>query len=344
MNQLLKMLKYKRPAGSRTELEYIDRFIVPCGAKPDGFHNYILTIGDSPRTLFSSHTDTVHVSGGKQKLKYDKKKDVITSKGHDCLGADDTTGNWLMLAMIEAKVEGLYIFHREEECGGGGSTYIAMTTPEVLTNIDHAVAFDRMGTGDVVGDQMGVCCSDRFAKELGRRLGKKWRRARGTFTDTANYTHLISECTNLSVGYEHQHTAKESQRVDFVLELRDKLIALDWKTLPVQREPTVDIYPLDWYSGGIVSGGYHGHTRRSKRYSTHYQNSSAATQGRATEIQWPATDDDFMLDSDMASCMPVGSKWELLVEAIENNPPELIASILFDWGIDADFIEQYNGQ
>ena len=43
----------------------------------------------------------------------------------DCLGADDGAGVFLMLEMIDANVEGTYIFHRGEERGGWGSSQIA---------------------------------------------------------------------------------------------------------------------------------------------------------------------------------------------------------------------------
>jgi hypothetical protein len=345
---LLAMLKYKRPAGSATEAKYINRYIRPTGAEPDNYGNYHLVIGDKPKILFSSHTDTVHSSDGKQRIKYDSSQDIVTSIGNDCLGADDTTGNWLMLAMIEAKVEGYYIFHREEEVGGGGSSFVASMTPEKLEGIEHAVAFDRMGTSDVITSQCGRCCSSKFAGALAELLGKKWGSNFGIFTDTANYTHLVAECTNISVGYENQHTAREFQRIGFANKLRDKLIELDWASLPTDRDPKTDDFGFGYYGG--YHGGYHGgysgkkHTRsyRGGKYKSGFTlDSSAANTGSMTgtdliihgEEQENIVEDMYIL--------PVGSPFERLVEAIENHSPEHIASIMYDWGIDADYINDY---
>lgn len=241
IKDLIKMLSFQRPAGSWSEAEYIKQYIEPTGAKPDKVGNYILTIGDEPSILFSSHTDTVHRKPGYQKIYYDKKKDVLhVANKSCCLGADDTTGNWLMLAMINAGIEGKYIFHYGEEIGGIGSSHIADNTPKVLDGIKHAIAFDRMGTEDVIITQGSTCASDEFALELCDALdmkGNKWSPAHGIFTDTANYTHLISECTNISVGYDDQHTGRETQLVKFAVKLRDKLLSIDWGTFNHYRTP-----------------------------------------------------------------------------------------------------------
>src|ERR1017187_3144400 len=107
--ELLAMLTYMRPHGSDTERAFIERYITPTGAKPDTFGNLWLTVGDAP-ILWCSHTDTVHKLPGKQRVLYGA--GVASVEGSNCLGADCTTGVWLMLAMIRAKVSGTYIFHR----------------------------------------------------------------------------------------------------------------------------------------------------------------------------------------------------------------------------------------
>jgi hypothetical protein len=60
----------------------------------------------------------------------------------------------------------------------------------------------------------------------------------GTFTDSANYTHLIAECTNVAVGYFDQHTAREKFDLEWLeRHLIPALIKVDWDNLPVQRDP-----------------------------------------------------------------------------------------------------------
>src|SRR5690606_29717089 len=140
---LLDMLSYRRPAGSQTERQFIERFIAPTGAKPDGYGNYILRVGEWP-VLWSAHTDTVHKQGGRQQVRVCGQTAMVPD-GSNCLGADDGTGCWILLEMIRAGVEGLYVFQRAEETGCNGSRYIATHTAEQPDGIEEAIAFHRRG-------------------------------------------------------------------------------------------------------------------------------------------------------------------------------------------------------
>lgn len=271
VTDLLNMLSYKRRGGSKGELEFIRRFVLPLGALSDGFGNHWLRIGESP-ILFSSHTDTVHRSEGNQAkaLRYSKSQGFISIQGSECLGADCGTGVWLMREMILAKIPGLYVFHAQEETGGEGSLYVAEKTPEKLKDIKIAIAFDRMGEEDIITHQTGHrCCSDAFAVSLKNLLAMSYKNlAHGTFTDTANYTHLIPECTNISVGYHNAHQKSEYQDMWHALALRNSLIRADWSKLVVERDPAEVV--TTWRSGktwkdarteplgGGLYGGYGG--------------------------------------------------------------------------------------
>lgn len=237
---LLDMLSYRRPAFSRAEREFVNRFIRPTGAEPDAFGNFILRIGTAP-ILWSAHTDTVHQYGGRQLLHV--AGDQVSAVRSECLGADDTTGCWLLLAMIEAGVEGMYIFHRAEEVGCQGSSHIATHTPELLDGITCAIAFDRRGTDSIVTHQMGMrTASDNFALSLAGELDidTLWPDSGGIYTDTVEYAHLIPECTNVSVGYDNPHRPDESQNLSFAERLRDALLRLDTARLEVTRKPGHD--------------------------------------------------------------------------------------------------------
>lgn len=193
--------------------------------------------------MWSSHTDTVHHDGGLQDLIVDGPWiKAVTGKKRElsnCLGADCTTGVWLMIKMIEAQVPGLYIFHREEEVGGNGSSWIAKNRADDLAGIQFAIALDRMDYGSIITHQGGSrCCSDEFAEGLSFLLGDNFKADDGgIFTDTANYTKIIPECTNLSVGYFNQHGPNESQNWMFANSLLDKLINLDTSGLIPIRDP-----------------------------------------------------------------------------------------------------------
>ena len=258
--QLLDMLTYRRPNRSKSEKQYIREYIAPY-AEPDSFGNYIARVGSNPRVMFSSHTDTVHRQGGKQSIELDSHTQMVyvSDPNSNCLGADDGTGNWIMLEMIRAGIDGLYVFHRGEEIGGQGSKWISKNTPEIFDGIDYAIAFDRMGESDVVDSQSsGKCCSPEFSKALAGGLaaimGTDWKPHYGIFTDTANYNHIVSECTNLSVGYDHQHTRNESQSLKFAAALRDACLSIDWQSLPAVRDVT------DTDDGTLYGYGNYGYT------------------------------------------------------------------------------------
>jgi hypothetical protein len=174
------------------------------------------------------------------------------------LGADDGAGVWLMLKMIEAKVPGSYLFHRGEECGGLGSKAMAAKYPEILKNYEAAIAFDRHQTYEVITHQGGAeCASDKFALALCTRLnahGMQYEPSkRGVFTDTKNYRKLIAECVNVAVGYEDQHSRRESLDFAHLNALLDACCAIDWDSLPVDRDPAK---ATDYgYSGGYGNYG-----------------------------------------------------------------------------------------
>jgi hypothetical protein len=173
---------------------------------------------------------------------------------------------WLMLNMIDAKVPGHYMFHRMEEMGGQGSRWAASTMKNLLRTFSYAIAFDRRGRSDIITHQGGQrCCSDEFANALAEQLNSLNKKFTykpddtGSFTDTKNYTHLIPECTNVSVGYFQQHGPREYMDLNHAKELREVLPLVKWDELPVKRDPKVkEAKPAnEWYGG---YGGYpHGY-------------------------------------------------------------------------------------
>lgn len=251
--KLLTMLSYKRPHESDTESDFVNKYIItPYGDKAEllgPMRNVVITIGDGSTTLFSCHTDTVHSKPGFQEVNFDANIGHAYKSDGECLGADDTTGVWLMLEMIDAGVPGTYVFHRGEERGGIGSRWLQHNKPEWLRRFKRAVAFDRKGEDSVISSQRGrPCCSEVFAKALAAQLGPEWKPdPTGSFTDTANYTALIPECTNLSIGYYDQHTKDEMQNIDFALALRDLVITVDWEQLPTVREAKEEPYVSPYY-------------------------------------------------------------------------------------------------
>lgn len=282
---LADMLRYCRPAGSKTEEAFIARFIAPLkGVERDGAGNLVGRIGSAP-IMWSSHTDTVHRKEGEQQVMLDlagRYRLADAEKASSCLGADCATGVWLMREMYLAGVEGLYVWHRGEECGGIGSTWIAQRNPRLLDGIQFAIALDRRGASSVVTHQgYQRCASAAFAKSMTAQLGGSYAPDDGgTFTDTANYTGLVPECTNLGVGYAMAHSSDESQDAAHAVALLDKLKRLNVDDLACERDPNVVEFD-DWRSGCAT---YVGSTYERFDYGGRY-GSTIATSGRRDTIE-----------------------------------------------------------
>ena len=259
LRDYLEMLRYRRPEGSRTQAKFCNRFLKPIFGDPDEHGNFILQIGDNPWIAFTAHHDTVHSVEGKQSLSIDQSKGHVfcVTRNSDCLGADCTTGVWLILQMIEAKVPGMYIIHAAEEEGCKGSRALVADAPDWLSDLSTVISFDRKGTNSIITKQMGFrTASDDFAKSLAEVLNLDLTPdPTGSYTDSNEYAGIVPECTNLSVGYYHQHTKGEYQDLRYLITLRDALISADWTKIRISREPEAD----DWWDWDPYrfQGGYH---------------------------------------------------------------------------------------
>lgn len=258
--ELETMLTLRRPARSKTEKRLIKNFIdVLPNVKSDRYGNRYVKIG-APNILWSCHTDTVHRQAGNQSIV--KIDDFIALAPHEinssCLGGDCSTGVWLMAEMIRRKIPGLYIFHRDEEIGGHGSSHIARDFPQLLTGINAAIAFDRKGYDSIITFQgSGRCASNAFADSLALQLPGAYRPDdSGIFTDTANYTDIIGECSNISVGYENAHSPKETQNIKFAAILLEALCDMDQNTLTFERKPGETDYLYSRYYSNYGASGF----------------------------------------------------------------------------------------
>ena len=268
IHELLDMLETCRVGGSKSENDYIAKYIDPLGAEVDGYGNRVVMVpipAGHPKILWSTHTDTVHWGGGTQRVEITSGM-AWTSDG-SCLGADDTVGNWLAIEMIRAQVPGVYVFHREEESGGGGSRFMAKHEGKWLEEFDCAIALDRAGYSDVITYQSGGrCCSDEFAQSLADQMGGSFKPCEtGVFTDTANYVDHIGECTNLSVGYFRQHGPMEHTNLGFAFRMRNQLLDADWTKLVFKRK--AGEIEESWYDNKYgystkLNGRPYGYTKR----------------------------------------------------------------------------------
>lgn len=269
LDRLIAMLRYRRPAGSITERVYINTFIADLpGAQQDAYRNWHVRVGDPAGLLWSSHTDTVHRMDGLQRIKLNPRTGMATlsdrslKKGSNCLGADDTVGNWLMVELIHRGVPGHYVFHYGEEKGCIGSHDLAHYRPDWLKQFNIAIALDRRGDRDIITHQAGGrCASDAFAYSLADIINSAGPFSyepcpHGIYTDTASYTDIIAECTNVSVGYQGEHWKEESVDTEHALFLLDALCGVRAELLTVEREPGDDGWDEDDGQWKYVNDGH----------------------------------------------------------------------------------------
>jgi len=193
------------------------------------------------RTLFVAHVDTVHRADGPNK--FIKAHGKWFAKDAP-LGADDGAGCAMLMHLLHTGVPGYYIFTQGEEVGGIGAKHIADNDQDLLRQFDRAIAFDRRSIDSVITHQgYGRCCSDEFAQALSDALNEDDRLMylpdnTGVYTDTAEFTQCIPECTNISVGYDHEHSDKESLDIYHFMALAQRIVGIAWDSLPTSRDPS----------------------------------------------------------------------------------------------------------
>ena len=226
----------------------------PEGMKTDPHGNYYIKIGDT-KSMFCAHLDTYcyeykrvwHVIDG----------DIIKTDGTTTLGGDDKAGIVVMIKMIEAGVPGLYYFFRGEEgvtspTGTWGSKQALKSFKDNFSKYDRCIAFDRRDKDSIITQQMySECCSDEFAEALVKDLGENGLTyipdPTGMWCDSGVFMETIPECTNISMGYDDEHTFKESQDIAHLEKLVEACIKIDWENLPTKRDPSVVSYGVGRY-------------------------------------------------------------------------------------------------
>ena len=264
--EICKIFSYRRQHESEGEKAFIDEYMgrfTPIKSKAGEIlaYRYDNTNSKSKNNiLWASHIDTVHYSKPNQVFQdiyIDSFGTAFVDEHQDCLGADDGSGVWLLLEMIKANCFGTYIFFRGEEQGCIGSSQLAEEQEDYFKSFTHIISLDRKGTDEVITNQRSdVCCSDKLADDFARLLGMGYKKSdKGVYTDSAEFTHLIPECTNIGVGYINQHSSKETQDLAFLVKLRDKLISIDWANAKLSVERKAE--PKMTY-GGLYGGMYPG--------------------------------------------------------------------------------------
>lgn len=212
--------------------------------------NYYKIIGDSkPETMFTCHLDTADREQKITRLYLTEEKgdEFIITDGGSILGADDKAGTTVMLYMMAHNIPGLYYFFIGEERGGIGSGKLSVAFEDVdyLKNVKRCVSFDRRNYHSVITQQLGrVCCSNEFGTALCKEYNSNGLNLSldptGIYTDSASFIDQIPECTNISVGYMHEHTVDEFQNISYLERLCKASIKVNWNSLPTVRKVGID--------------------------------------------------------------------------------------------------------
>jgi putative aminopeptidase FrvX len=256
------------------------------GLQEDEFGNLYIKIGESD-VMFTSHLDTatsalttiVHVEEG----------NIIKTDNKSILGADDKAGVTIMLYMIENKIPGLYYFFLGEEVGCIGSKKVAeKQKTEKIPGINKVISFDRRGKTSVITYQSGQrCCSDKFGQALADELNKldttfSYKNdPTGLLTDSIQFIKIYPECTNISVGYQNEHTFSEQQDIEHLEKLAKACLSVNWNDLPVERDPSKteyswsNYYDYDYGYDNYNYGNYSG-TSYATNWNTKYDSNKSS--------------------------------------------------------------------
>ena len=200
--------------------------------------------------------------------------------------------------MIQNNIPGLYYFFIGEEVGciGSGKAAKSMSFCQTGTipktgfykgNYDRIISFDRRDVGSIITFQSSSrCCSDDFADALCRDLNLTGnlsykKDTGGVYTDSAEFTHLVPECTNVSVGYYKEHTTTESQDILHLTNLAEACLLVDWENLPTKRDPNTN----EWKDYSYPTSGW-------SKKSTTSKSSNWRNRDYGYYADWHADDDD----------------------------------------------------
>lgn len=250
-NTFLSLTNRTYPHGTEEELFPI-LFNLVDGLEKDQFGNLFIQIGKSD-VMFTSHLDTA--TSANTTVNHVIVDNIIKTDGKSILGADDKAGVTIMLNMIKNNIAGLYYFFLGEEVGCVGSKKTASVQKEnKIEGINKVISFDRRGTNSIITYQSSIrCASDTFGKALSEQFNlandtfKYEIDPTGVLTDSFQFISIYPECTNISVGYQYEHTFSENQDIEHLDKLAEACLKIDWNGLPVERDPSVSEYRS--YSG-----------------------------------------------------------------------------------------------
>lgn len=162
---------------------------------PLAHKDFIYAEGTVP-VLLVAHYDTIL-----EPPKFIKNDNGVLS-GKKGLGADDRAGIYGILQLIK-KHHCHVLFTGGEERGGIGAT--AFTKSGIKPDVNYIIELDRRGSNDAVYYDGESEEFEKFISSFG------WKTAIGSYTDICELAPYLDVMgVNLSIGYQHEHTASET--------------------------------------------------------------------------------------------------------------------------------------
>lgn len=255
---------------------------LPSNAEKDSAGNYFLKIGNS-ETVFACHIDTA--CNYKSNVKHVINGDIIKTDGSTILGADDKAGMCILFYMIQKNIPGLYYFFIGEEVGCIGSKNISKNIL-LFNKYKRIISFDRRGETSVITHQSRKrTCSDDFADSLIYEYEKSGlileKDQNGVYTDSAEFTNVIAECTNISVGYMHEHTKNEQQNIFYLEKLAVASAMVDWENLTTKRNVgDIEYKETSSYFYGYDDNFYYNRNKNKREKIENFKNNKRGKRGQ----------------------------------------------------------------
>lgn len=188
--------------------------------------DYIIGMGEIPIALIA-HLDTVFKYPATE-IYYDPQARVIWSP--DGLGADDRAGVFAIIKILQDNLRPSIIFTTNEEMGGLGAKKLA-STPCPIPDLRFLIELDRRGKNDCVFYQCANTAFETFVQSFG------FRKQMGSFSDISFLMPKWNICgTNLSVGYNYEHSYSEILNTSYLYKTIDKV-------KNILRQEEIPIFP-----------------------------------------------------------------------------------------------------
>ena len=177
-------------------------------------NDYLFAQGDAP-ILLVAHLDTVF-NPQPTNIFYDTRKNVMWSS--EGLGADDRAGVFAILQIIQSGLRPSVLFLMGEESGGIGVSAFVKAHSKPTDNFKYIVELDRRGSNDCVFYNCDNIEFEEYVESFGFVTNF------GTFTDISILCPVWKIAgVNLSVGYENEHSYRETLYISALLDTIKKV-------------------------------------------------------------------------------------------------------------------------